>query len=213
MVEKRQRQHREPVWRLSGSWATWLYLSVMTLLVVGNGVGFFDLQEAGRVKVAGKLLRGIPTRAPEYVLRLRESTSLEELASMPGPFTQVAARVYQSRSRYSQLQAVLAGREVIAPLGARLDVYGWRTLALATLRFESAELTLGPEAGRVLRRRAQHGISLPGAQILFPFDPQGDPSERLHLLSDPKAASVLFVVPESKLAAVRRLTGRQVEAR
>jgi hypothetical protein len=106
--------------------AGWFFAFVLCVVIVANVPAFIHLQaQAGNLRETTEgLLARAPRRGPEFHLKLRERTSLVDIAAMAGPFTRMSAVAYYTRGRYYEIQEALSGHEIVVPMKTALSEVG-----------------------------------------------------------------------------------------
>jgi len=184
--------------------ASAMFFCVLAFVLVLNGAAFFRLQSGSDIAPSDEFMRAPSARAPEFVLRLRDETSLVEIAALPSRYTRMSAVFYRTRLGYYQLQAHFMGRVVIAPEAAGLDVASWRELALATLRTSAGAQPLSESRSTALQRSAAQRIRLSGSRVFLSQSALDaldsiPPSEPVHLLQDGIHPDLFHAFPRSLL--------------
>jgi len=185
--------------------AGWFFAFVLCAMIVGNIAAFRYLQ--AQPEDQSKATQGVvdqsPRRAPGFRLRLREQTSLTDIADMSGPFTRKSAVAYYTRKHRYRVQGALSGHEIVVATETFLSDEAWRYGVLARLTYEPRERVLRAGAGVSLKSSARGRAWIGGQRFFFLFDLDDKsallPGERVHIYPDPEKDGSYFVVAESEL--------------
>lgn len=184
--------------------ASALFVCLLVSVLALNGVAVVRLQGAADTRPSGEFMRTTPTRAPEYVLRLRDETSLVDIAALPVRYTRLSALFYRKRLGYYQMQSRLGGRIVIAPEGAGLSAASWYELVLVPLQIDAGARPLSEARSRALQRSAAERIRVSGSRVFLSqaaIDAlESTPaSEPVYLLQDGVHSDLFHAFPRSLL--------------
>jgi hypothetical protein len=172
-------------------------------MIVGNIAAFryLQAQPEDQSKATQGFVDQLPRRAPGFRLRLREQTSLMDIADMSGPFTRTRAVAYYLRKNRYRVQGALSGHEIVVAPETLLSDEAWRYGVLARLTSEPRERVLRAGAGVALQSSAGGRARIGGQRFFFLFDLDDKsallPGERVHIYPDPEKDGIYFVVAES----------------